>query len=393
LKRLKLLQLNFPVSDKAGSLTPVFAVFVLIFALPMFAGCKGKKALLERSTTAYIIGPNNIVPVDSSVANEVSQDPVRASVLIATKLNNKRVKFCSGTLLAAAKPADNMRILTNHHCFAKTDTEDKALQTILPEACTSTTVYFGFAPKIETETLQASCKKDSLRTNFAGDLAIFTLKSNPPETYQPASLWDGEDAPAGRRAFIIHYPDTPEQMALPPGGQIQLPTAQATTSDCEVVGPFDISEWDLDRTLPFSLRHTCDLIHGSSGSALFDFETHKILGINWGGLKVSFNSGTRTDNVATKASYVAAFLNDNTAAAIENANLQRANHSADSTPKESKIKNSGSNFAAGVKKATCGTAGGENNTNSVTSVFLLLICALIPATAMKHSVKRRRSVK
>src|SRR5690606_8113612 len=139
---------------------------------------------------------------------------------------------------------------------AATNTEGKALSGIIPEACNATTVYFGFTPQLANETLQSSCQPGSLRTNFDGDSAAVTLLENPPAEYEPVSIWSGGDVPdEGRKAYIIHYPDMEDQLALPPGGKIKLPTAQATVDDCEVLGGFDISEWDLDRTLPFSLRH------------------------------------------------------------------------------------------------------------------------------------------
>ena len=75
------------------------------------------------------------------------------------------------------------------------------------------------------------------------------------------------------------------------GSVVKLTLTQTSPlDDCKVIGPFDVSEWDLDRTLPFSLRHTCDLIHGSSGSGLIDAKTGKVLGVNWGGIKIAIEN-------------------------------------------------------------------------------------------------------
>src|SRR5690606_36021161 len=88
----------------------------------------------------------------------------------------------------------------------------------------------------------------------------------------------------------------------------KLPAASITDNDCRTLGGFAVDEWNLDRTLPFSIKHTCDLLHGSSGSALVDIETEKILGVNWGGIKIQYGDKSETVNAATAAPYVIAFL-------------------------------------------------------------------------------------
>jgi hypothetical protein len=287
------------------------------------AGCKPRP--FQVSTTAYILGPQSqIIPIDASDESQIPPAALNASTLIATTLQSKQVKFCSGTLIAPEKAGDPFRVLANHHCFAQADASDKALPDLLPEACTETKVYFGFVQGRSQSATEGACAAGSLRTSYQGDIAVFTLVANPPAQYQPLDLWDGEDAPAGRQALIVHYPDTDGVLAEPPDGGAKLPTAQATLNNCKTVGPFDVNEWDLDRTLPFSLRHSCDLIHGSSGSGLIDVETGKILGVNWGGIQVTYESGTRTDNVATKASFVAAYLKGSVDQVVAAAAAERA---------------------------------------------------------------------
>lgn len=361
------------------------------FILTVFAivpACK-KTDLKANHQSGYIVGPSNdILSVggegsEGAVAiKELSPLAVNGTVLIATKLSDKRVKFCSGSLIAAETAADHYRILTNHHCFAETDSDDKATPKRLPEACTKTTVYFGFFAGQTASSVAIACLPGSLKTNFEGDLGVFELVSNPPEKYQPLSLWDGEDAPEGRLAGIVHYPDTEEHMESPPAGGPRLPTASVTVNDCHVVGPFAISEWDLDRTLPFSLRHTCDLIHGSSGSALIDLKTSQILGVNWGGIKISYDSGTRTDNVATRASYVTAFLTGKTAEMMTVADGKRHDANLAAAQKDENVGQKAKNSLARARKS-CGVTGSSVST----SLWLLLAGLVVPLLSLSRMRK------
>jgi hypothetical protein len=121
---------------------------------------------------------------------------------------------------------------------------------------------------------------------------------------------------------------------------------------------FAVSEWDLDRTLPYSLRHTCDLIHGSSGSGLIDAKTGKILGVNWGGIKISLDAGVRTDNVATRAKYAQAFLNNSVEDEVKLAAERKSSADAVASKGEGgAIKGKGQNAAQAVRDK-CGVVGG-----------------------------------
>lgn len=280
---------------------------LLIVAAVAFSFTSCKKAT-DVSRAAYIVGPtNDIKKMGESERREIPASVYNASVLIATQTADKKIKFCSGTLIAGTG-SNNHRILTNHHCFAKQDSEAKAINDLLPEACSNTRVYFGYYAGLTGETSTSGCLADSIQSNFNGDLAVFTLSENPPLPYLPLQLWDGETVPEGRKAYIVHYPDVAENLESTNPGAARLPVAAVTTQDCKVSGLFDPAEWDLDRTLPYSLRHTCDLIHGSSGSALVDAQTSTLIGVNWGGIKIAYASGTRVDNVATRIDFVKAFL-------------------------------------------------------------------------------------
>jgi hypothetical protein len=262
------------------------------------------------SRIGFILGANNILPLDGKVEDEVPRNAAQAAVLLATTLDSKAVKFCSGTMIEAALGGINPRILTNHHCFAAEDADGRVLPDLQPEACTKTIVYFGFDELHNYIPMKkVPCQPGSLHTDPTGDLGVFELQDSPPDGVVPFAIWPEDRPPEHRKAFIIHHPDVKENLRVPPGEKIALPAASVTTEDCETGGLFAENEWPLDGVLRFSFKHTCDLIHGSSGSALIDRETNMILGVNWGGMKIKYASGDHIDNVATKPSYVRDFVN------------------------------------------------------------------------------------
>lgn len=346
----------------------------LLFLSTGIAACK--KVLDVRHNQAYIIGTtSDIHSVDRDTEAKIDPDVLHAAVLIATHLSTNSVKFCSGTLISGEMGGDNYRILSNHHCFARADADGKATTELMPEACTATTVYFGFLKGQTREALPIPCKEGSLRTNFDGDLSVFSLSKNPPDVYKPLQFWDGDESAEGRTALIVHYPDVEDDMAQPVDGGPKLPTAAATINDCKVLGLFAVSEWDLDRTLPYSLRHTCDLIHGSSGSGLIDAQTGKLLGVNWGGIKISLDSGVRTDNVATRARFAQAFLSNSVDDEIKLAAERRigAQTRVSTRDDTGSFKNKSQAVSETVKKR-CGVAGGP----SLASLLVLCLTLLAP---------------
>jgi len=314
-----------------------------------------------------------------------------SSVLVATWLAEGRVKFCSGSLVKGEPGHAPLRVLTNHHCFANVSEDGESSADLLPDSCTRTKVYLGFTAKDSASAKMVGCRPGSLRTNFDGDLAVFTLSEELPATYRPFTIWDGDVAPVGRKAMIIHYPDVPEKMAIPRGERVKLPTAAVTKANCEVLGTFTKSEWSLERSLPFSLRHTCDLIHGSSGSALIDVETGKILGVNWGGIKIRYANEIRTTNVATQANYVQAFLNDDSVRLTQIA----ANPSSGlATAGEGSAERSDKRSASGLKDAVCGVLGSGSPGQPLLMLILMLAIPLFfsvrkgaPATTGSRQTK------
>ena len=341
-----------------------------------------KKKPFTISTDAFILGPkSNIYVVGSGNRSQINPRVLNASVLIATRLKPNEVKFCSGTLIASDQPGGNLRVLANHHCFANVDDEGVATTVLLPQACVNTKVYLGFSAGQTSSSTIADCLPGSLRTSFDGDLSVFRLASAVPAQFQPLTIADPNIQVAGRTAMIVHYPDIPEAMVAAPDGGPRLPLAQVTMDNCKVIGNFPIAHWQLDKSLPFSIKHTCDLTHGSSGSGLIDATTEQILGVNWGGIKINSQSGLETVNVATGANFVNAFLNYNTAKLEQSAatELAQASNEQSAKPKSSGV----SLNTSGVmpKKSGCGIVANTADQQTqwpLLAVLVLPILFLIP---------------
>ena len=287
---------------------------VVITAL-LGSACRGQR---EISQPGYIIGPtNDIVRLpdtdveDIDIPAEVLDKATKASILTVTEMDDNTQKYCSGSLIEGRNAGDLPRVVTNHHCFAqKQKGTNRSLPDIVPEACKETSVYFDFS--IEDEPLVRKCKSGSLITNFAADFAVFTLDEDLPEDYEPFQIWDGE-VPPNRKAFIIHHPSADEKKQsqdseVLKGTGVYFPKKAITVDNCKVLGRFEEDFWSLNPNLPFGLRHTCDLVHGSSGSGLVDLTSGKLLGVNWGGITLTINKVERKDNVASSATFLSEFV-------------------------------------------------------------------------------------
>ena len=321
-----------------GSAVPL----ILAVSIFLVLGCKPSQRVYM---SGFIVGgSNDIHALTPATAQGVPTEAINASVLILTEgvqqESQKRVaKFCSGTLIQGDTADAPKRVLTNHHCFAQGENEDgTAKAELMPEACHQTYVYFGLSSYHEFKSMRISCKPGTLKTSYDADVAVFSLSQEPPAPYVPLELWDGPTDPGSREAVIVHYPNVKSSLVTAPGSDAKLPSASVTRNDCRVIGRFEIGTWDLDKTLPFGLRHTCDIIEGSSGSGLIDVETHKILGVDWGGVKIRFANDLRTDNVATMARYVREWLaGDTKTIDAENATA-RSNYIASMNQKQTKDK-------------------------------------------------------
>lgn len=279
----------------------------ILLCMLVLCNCKRMEPV---RTTGFILGPtNDIVPYEdqNSKSNDVSE-VAAAAVLLATSLESKTVKFCSGSLLENEDDRETLSVLTNFHCFAKASKDGKIENKFLDEACVTTKVYIGFKAGKTNSADIYPCMEGSLRGDYEGDLAVFSIKrEGKGKDLKALKVWKDGDVPKDRRAFIIHHPDVKERYENTEA-QSRLPTASITTRDCQTEGTFAYREWLLDQALPYSLKHTCDLINGSSGSALIDSETHSILGVNWGGIEIKYRGEGKRYNAATRADYIRAFL-------------------------------------------------------------------------------------
>jgi len=366
-----------------------FKLIVVSLLLASAVACKKKP--LSISTTAYILGPQSLISVITPrEQSEIDPRVLNASVLISTRLGPSEVKFCSGTLIPSDLVGGNLRVVANHHCFAEVDSEGIAIQELLPEACIKTKVYLGFfAGQSESSTI-TECLPGSLRTTLDGDLSVFRLASKVPDQFQPLSLADPNTNLAGRQALIVHYPDIKSAKVASPDGGPKLPLAQVTRERCKIIGNFPIGHWQFDRSLPFSIKHTCDLTHGSSGSGLIDAATGQLIGVNWGGIKINDNGQTETVNVATSIGFVDAFLNFNTSKLEHQAAGALA---AADLPSASKDKGGGVLHATGITKSlSCGVVG--SRPDDTTSLgWVILAATPVIGMILSSGLWRRRRTK
>ncbi len=292
--------------------------FVSIFALVLVmlpSACKRSPGLV--SSEAYIIGANQIVPVDGTAREKIPTDVLASAVVLTTTISQDKRKFCSGTLIDPKSPSETMRVLTNRHCFVADDSLHSNTE-LLPGHCESTLVFFGFFKNQIADRWMGTCLAGSFRSELDGDLAIFNLSQNPPARFLPAQVSSG-DVASGTSSMIVHFPfvdeDDPQKMQktfYEARAQISIPYGQVTYEDCQLGEDFPEETWSIDRSLRYSFKHTCDQRKGSSGSALWDLETKAIIGINWGGviLRSDGDSQEMVFNVATNPSRIRAFIND-----------------------------------------------------------------------------------
>ncbi len=298
-------------------MTKVGLITTAAFMAAVVSACKKPVVV---SNWAYIVGDSNdIVTIGDDPTQEIPAAHLNAAVVLTTNIDSSRRKFCSGTMIASDAAEDTYRIVTSRHCFAPSDNEDRESENQLLEgACESTKAFFGFYRHEIDQREIGKCRVGSLRTDLEGDLAVFHLEKNPSDKYQPSTFWSNGPTPlTGRRARIVHFPTVDrevdgnnDKVVYETEAGTFLPLGQLTTANCEISGTFDPIDWNLDTALAFGIKHTCDQKKGSSGSSLWDAETNTILGINWGGISITYNNPLRTEtwNVATNADYVNLFL-------------------------------------------------------------------------------------
>ena len=266
------------------------------------ASCKKQVTI---SKVAYVIGDNNmeIINERDGYYNQYKQI-IDSSVVIVTNTPDGTAQYCSGVLVNGKT---SLRILTNHHCFAVKGSDGLATPQLISTACEETNVYFNVIEGSLGQITSASCVSGSLITDSRADIASFALNGTIPSNARPIPLYNSTET-AGRRALIIHHPVRDNNMRSIPSLGLRLPVSTITEQDCQVIGKFPKSEWAKLPVLSVSHRHTCDLVKGSSGSPLIDYETKSLIGVNWGGVKVQVGNNLRVDNAATTSEYVREFL-------------------------------------------------------------------------------------
>lgn len=355
--------------------------FAIAFSVALSALTACKKAPSVSHASYIIGGTDDIETIEGSVRDEIPAAHLNSAVVIAIRLNDSQTKkYCSGTLIDPAGPSENPRIITNHHCFTEGGESTASIpRETIPDPCGNVFVHFGFIKGATAQSALGRCQPGSFRNDFEGDLAVFTLDKAPGAPYKPAKFWQGE-VPGGRKARIVHHPmieDTSrrrqEDVVHDATLGIDLPVAQVTRSNCQTIGLFPQTEWGLDKALGMGIKHTCDQRKGSSGSSLWDVETNTILGINWGGIILSYadSSDSETYNVATRAPYVLAFLDGN----LDRMKAEIAMGTA-LPDREAKIASAGAKTKRALRTG-CGMIGhGKSSTHSMILLLVIIACPL-----------------
>lgn len=279
-----------------------------LLVLPIAGLCYACKPKNSLSYSGFIIGEtNDIKPATEAELDRLLDDKDAGDrfALIVTRRKSGEVKYCSGAIVQPSESNPKRVVLTNHHCFA----ENESSSTLMEEACTGTTAYFGFFLGDERSERKLKCQPGTLRTNPVLDLARFETDPSPPGA--PLTIWEGEESQLwGQNVFIVHFPSEDSLKQKMQGLGVKLPTAAISQDNCTVLSAFRKEEWFIDPALPYSIKHTCDLVHGSSGSMLLHREKRQVVAVNWGGVRIKYPDREEVVNAATAARYLRAFLND-----------------------------------------------------------------------------------
>lgn len=371
------------------------AVLVLAGAVIGLVACKEKA--INISYSAYIIGASNdIKPLNQETSKNVADKAIQATVLVTTKRNNGSVKFCTGSLIAPESNQELPRVITNHHCFAEIDQSGLATDKLMPEACSNTLAFIDFNFKTGYKGEQIACATDSLRTSSELDLAVFTLSRKISRGLDPLTFFKGSEADIkAKSALIIHFPTQTASTVKSSVLGVELPQGSITEANCQAIGFFDEDEKALDPILKVGIRHTCDLVHGSSGSALIDRDSGTILGINWGGIKIQRGQELMEVNVATWAKYAEDFVNGRKGDIHGEANATLGQSSSKAVVKMSEEKGGGpkKNFMTKAKeKVSCGSIGSAETGNREFLEFVLICLFLLPLAIAGTMSSRKRVI-
>ncbi|MCY4444164.1 MAG: trypsin-like peptidase domain-containing protein [Proteobacteria bacterium] len=378
----------------------LWAYLMICVVLGLVGGCKGKHKI---SLVSHIIEENDMTVIHSHSDTFQRHMPgIKASVLLVVRLDNVR-RYCSGFVTDVVKKVIQtddgseeevnrfLKILTNHHCFAIQD-EDSGLakDKLEDNVCAKTDIYINAVQGSENEIYKGHCvvgnkeenEKDFLETNYYADIAFFWAKAADgnifPNSIEPIAIEQG--AVAGQEAYIVHYPlGTDYVHTIPELGGLRLPAAIITENSCSIIGDFNENQWEENPVLAVSYKHTCDLTKGSSGSPLLAKGTHKLLGLNWGGVKMTTKDNqVDLSNAAVKSSYVAKFLNDQVNFDQQVKQLISRHQSASATAARGTGEGGATNISQGNQDADsqgCAAlaATGSDSSSSLQVLFFLLL--------------------
>lgn len=311
-----------------GQMTVKKCALLSCFLGWFISGCKPTVKHLVKSE-AYIIGGHDqirhVLPTSNPEVEttyipsaDLVEQLVKASVLIVSPMANGEARFCSG---AQYRTDDGPVIITNRHCFATETTHSEKPPELDPWACIKTQIFMDFDSKTALPTKRAACRPGSFRANHHLDLAVFKPDIDIPPEHALKLRAANPEASDRIKSVIVHFPDVADKRVrmnrdkLPAATSsasanipTKIPRLAITYEDCETAGYFDRESMAADLSLPFAIKHTCDMIQGSSGSALVDMDTGEVLGVNWGGIKYGDSPDAEAFNLATRSELVLAFL-------------------------------------------------------------------------------------
>lgn len=341
------------------------------------------KQIGKANRTGFVLGPtNDMLKLKPQNESAKIKSWFKSTVLISTELIHEgKRKFCSGVLIGPEEGdgEDELRVLSNFHCFAQTNEEGDVNREFLPEACANTRVYFGFDQDSADSVQTVKCAEGTLIGDFTGDLSVFKLAESVPKGFKALEIWTEPEIPNNRKAAIIHHPDIKDRFTPISETNETLPAASITKDNCNTRGDFATDEWHLDHTLPYSVKHTCDLVHGSSGSPLIDYESGKILGVNWGGIEIKYKDEKKKINAATKGFYINAFLSGKLAPIKERSD-RLARDAA--LKRDQKHRANGGKIGVEINDALCGAIDSQSKADfrGLWLILILLAPVVLPFT-------------
>ncbi|MBP9708042.1 MAG: hypothetical protein KBD78_10375 [Oligoflexales bacterium] len=274
-------------------------LLLIVFFLAPQKSCKAQ--IKNSSKVAYVIGENDIETIKS--IDDLPKGVVEAAVFITVDNRGENsIKTCSASLLNLGDE-NPIFVLTNKHCFLYSENNPTNA-----ELCRNTTLYLN--PLGLNGLTELSCAENSLHLSPEMDLAVFAIK--PDEALADSLALQGLelkfDYKLGDETFLIHYPKTDKDEIYLDDARISVPAPALTNGDCRVIGDFAENLWVQEPQLKYSLSHSCDMTFGSSGSALIDRQSLKIIGINWGGVELNGDDQNRFRNAAITSTHIFSFL-------------------------------------------------------------------------------------